>query len=327
MKINKDHQIINSLRISSYSKYNFLIENNDDCHELYDFIRLKRLPYVVIGEGTNIIAPEYFNGIVIQISLNYINNNKLLNVGASVNWNELVEYTIKKNIYGFENLSLIPGSVGAAPVQNIGAYGVEISSLIKSVECFDLSNNSFITINGSDCNFKYRHSCFKDNPDLLILSVNFVNNLKKEFNLNYDSITSYINKNNIDLNNIEHYEVAQIINTIRNSKLPDPNNIPNVGSFFKNPIIDNSRLSEFNNFISWPVSDNSSKLSAGQLISSIKHLLPSYKNVDLYEHHSLVMITNSKASYNEVLDFKNSISKTIFNNYSIHLDVEPTIIT
>ena len=143
MKINKDHQIINSLRISSHSKYNFLIENNNDCYELYDFIRLKRLPYIVIGEGTNIVAPEYFNGIVIQTSLNNINNDKHLNVGASLNWNELVEYTIKKNIYGFENLSLIPGSVGAAPVQNIGAYGVEISSLIKSVECFDLSNNSF----------------------------------------------------------------------------------------------------------------------------------------------------------------------------------------
>lgn len=96
MKINKDHQIINSLRISSHSRYNFLIENNDDCHELYDFIRLKRLPYIVIGEGTNIVAPEYFNGIVIQISLNNINNDKHLNVGASVNWNELVEYTIKK---------------------------------------------------------------------------------------------------------------------------------------------------------------------------------------------------------------------------------------
>ena len=96
----------------------------------------------------------------------------------------------------FENLSLIPGSVGAAPVQNIGAYGVEISSLIKSVECFDLSNNSFITINGSDCNFKYRHSCFKDNPDLLILKVNFFNNLENKFNLNYESIRSYISKNN-----------------------------------------------------------------------------------------------------------------------------------
>ena len=176
MKINKDHQIINSLRISSHSKYNFLIENHNDCHELYDFIRLKRLPYIVIGEGTNIVTPEYFNGIVIQTSLNTINNDKHLNVGASANWNELVEFTIKNNIYGFENLSLIPGSVGAAPVQNIGAYGVEISSLIKSVECFDLSNNSFITINGNDCNFKYRHSCFKDNPDLLILSVNFFNN-------------------------------------------------------------------------------------------------------------------------------------------------------
>ena len=326
MKINKDYQLVNSLKISSHSKYNFLIENNDDCHELFDFIRLQRLPYIVVGDGTNIVAPEYFNGIIIQTSLNTLENNEHLKVGASVNWNELVKYTIKNNIYGFENLSLIPGSVGAAPVQNIGAYGVEISSLIKSVECFDLSNNSFITIDSSDCGFQYRHSCFKDNPDLLILSVNFVNNLKKEFNLNYDSITSYINKNNIDLNNIEHYEVAQIINTIRSSKLPDPNNIPNVGSFFKNPIIDNSRLSEFNNFISWPVTANSSKLSAGQLIGSIKHLLPSYENVDLYEHHSLVMITNSKASYNEVLDFKNSISKTIFNNYSIHLDVEPTII-
>ena len=120
--------------------------------------------------------------------------------------------------------------------------------------------------------------------------------------------------------------MAEIINTIRSSKLPDPDNIPNVGSFFKNPIIDNSRLSEFDGFISWPVTENSSKLSAGQLISSIKHLLPTYDNVSLYEKHSLVMITNSKATYKEVIDFKNLISTTILNKYSIHLDVEPTII-
>ena len=326
MKINKDYQLINSLKISSHSKYNVLIENNDDCHELFDFIRLQRLPYIVVGDGTNIVAPEYFNGIIIQTSLNTLENNEHLKVGASVNWNELVKYTIKNNIYGFENLSLIPGSVGAAPVQNIGAYGVEISSLIKSVECFDLSNNSFITIDSSDCGFQYRHSCFKDNPDLLILKVNFFNNLENKFNLSYESITSYISKNNIDINNLKHYKVAEIINTIRSSKLPDPDNIPNVGSFFKNPIIDNSRLSEFDGFISWPVTENSSKLSAGQLISSIKHLLPTYNNVSLYEKHSLVMITNSKATYKEVIDFKNLISTTIINKYSIHLDVEPTII-
>ena len=140
MKINKDHQIINSLRISSHSKYNFLIENNNDCYELYDFIRLKRLPYIVIGEGTNIVAPERFNGIVIQTSLNTINNDKHLNVGASANWNELVKFTIKNNIYGFENLSLIPGSVGAAPVQNIGAYGREVEDTVASCEGLFIKN-------------------------------------------------------------------------------------------------------------------------------------------------------------------------------------------
>lgn len=327
MIINKDYKIINSLKISSISKYNVLIEKPDDCHELFEFIRSKRLPYVVVGDGTNIVTPEYFNGIIIQTSLNTIENHKYLRVGATVNWNFLVEYTLKNKIFGFENLSMIPGSVGAGPVQNIGAYGVEISSLIQSVECFDLSNNSFINLDNSNCNFKYRHSCFKDNPDLLILKINFFNNLKENFNLNYDSIISYMDENNINPKNLTHREVAQIINKIRKSKLPDPKYVPNVGSFFKNPIINNSRLSEFKDFISWPVDHNFSKLSAGQLINSVKHLLPKHTNISLYEKHSLVMITNGNCSYKEVLDFKNLISETVYKTYAIHLDVEPTIIS
>ena len=151
MKIHKNFNISNSLGINSIAKFFIEIENIKDFEELFNFISTKDTSstLLILGEGTNLVLPETFDGIVVKPMFNHINydkNNNLISVGASVNWDYFVDLMVKDNIFGFENLSLIPGSVGAAPIQNIGAYGQSISSLISSIDCFDFKLNKFFNL-------------------------------------------------------------------------------------------------------------------------------------------------------------------------------------
>ena len=145
MKIKENAVIQNSLKLKSRAKYHLLVNSVDDFDELSEFVLSKKLNYFILGEGTNIIPSDFFNGIVIRSKFNNLKLSKnKLECGSSINWHKLVLYAIDNNIYGFENLSLIPGSVGAAPVQNIGAYGAEISNLIDSIDCYDIENKKIL---------------------------------------------------------------------------------------------------------------------------------------------------------------------------------------
>ena len=170
MNILSNHNISNSLKINS--KCRFFIEINEvtQFENLYKFVNEQKLPVLVIGEGTNIVPKDYFEGVVIKPTFNkvqYNTNDSTVSVGSSVNWHSFVKEMIKNKIYGFENLSLIPGSVGASPIQNIGAYGQEVSNLIARVDCFDYVKNKFLSLSNSDCNFSYRKSSLKDKPYII----------------------------------------------------------------------------------------------------------------------------------------------------------------
>ena len=185
MNILSNHNISNSLKINS--KCRFFIEINEvtQFENLYKFVNEQKLPVLVIGEGTNIVPKDYFEGVVIKPTFNkvqYNTNDSTVSVGSSVNWHSFVKEMIKKKIYGFENLSLIPGSVGASPIQNIGAYGQEVSNLIARVDCFDYVKNKFLSLSNSDCNFSYRKSSLKDKP-YIIFNIDFITNGFKSLNL------------------------------------------------------------------------------------------------------------------------------------------------
>ena len=159
MKIYNNFRIDNSLNIKSTSKIFVEINKENHFRDLYNLITKEKLPVLVIGEGTNIVLPDKFDGITVKPIFDEINidkSNNTISVGASVNWHKLVLTMIEKNIYGFENLSLIPGSVGAAPIQNIGAYGQEISNLIHEVHCFDYISGNFTKYTNKECKFSYR---------------------------------------------------------------------------------------------------------------------------------------------------------------------------
>ena len=332
MNILSNHNISNSLKINS--KCRFFIEINEvtQFENLYKFVNEQKLPVLVLGEGTNIVPKDYFEGIVIKPTFNkvqYNTNDSTVSVGSSVNWHSFVKEMIENKIYGFENLSLIPGSVGASPIQNIGAYGQEVSNLITKVDCFDYVKNKFLSLSNSDCNFSYRKSSLKNKP-YIIFNIDFITNGFKSLNLEYDSIQNYIKNNNINLSSISLNRASEIIVDIRNSILPDPSQVPNVGSFFKNPTINKNEIntSKFNleDLIIWQHDSDRVKVGAARLIQLVKNDLENFNNVSIYSNHALVLISNGKATQREILSFANNIKDVVNETFNISLDIEPTVI-
>jgi UDP-N-acetylmuramate dehydrogenase len=332
MIITESANIINSLGIESKAKYSIEINNEDDFKELQIFLKNNKLPVLFLGEGTNIIPPDFFNGVVIRSLCKNINFRKdinILTVDSGVNWHELVKFCISNSINGFENLSLIPGSVGAAPIQNIGAYGAEISTLIDSINYFDINTLKLKTIENHECNFEYRNSSLKNNS-FFITSINFKTNLANNINYEYKSIKSYIEKNSIDKTSLSISYLSNIVCDIRSSILPDPNQIFNAGSFFKNPIVKKSDISysffKSDDLITWEVNKTYVKVGAARLIELVKDKIIPSDNVSIYKNHSLVLVTNGRATQNEVLAFASQIQELISNFFNINLEIEPTVI-
>jgi len=293
---------------------------------VFDSIDNKRL--LILGAGTNVILGDYFNGTVVEVCFNDIEiNDDYISVGAGVDWADLIEYCLINKLYGIENLTHIPGSVGAAPVQNIGAYGVEISSFINSIECFNLKTKRLETLNNDQCEFKYRDSIFKL-KDFVILKVNFIFNESFKPILSYPALSNFLKDNAIDASSITPRMLSESVKEIRNSKLPDPKITPNVGSIFKNPIV---RTNDFDHaFLDghrWDQGDEYTKLSSARLIELIKSDISIPDTLQFYEHHSLVLINNGSASFDEVINLLNQIKSKIYEKFKIELEIEPEIIS
>ena len=250
-----------------------------------------------------------------------------LSVGGGLNWADLIEYCLNNSLYGLENLTHIPGSVGAAPVQNIGAYGVEVSSFIHSVECFNLLSQQQETIERDQCRFEYRNSIFKS-KNYIILKVNFIFSKIFEPDLSYPALANYLKHNSIDAKSLTPKLLSESIKNLRNSRLPDPNLEPNVGSIFKNPLV---KTNDFDrNFLighRWEQGNGVTKLSAARLIELIKPELSIPETLRIYEHHSLVLINNGEATFNDVKNLLDQIGVKIFNKFNIELEIEPEIIS
>jgi len=298
MIIKTNELISNSLNLYSVAKESVAISNQEELNDLADYISQHNLKYLFLGEGTNLVPPEYFDGMIIKSAFKEISNNSndVLNVGSAVNWDELVNYSLENNIKGFENLSLIPGSVGASPIQNIGAYGVEVSSLISCIYCYDIENREFITLSNAECNFKYRSSSLK-NSTLFIISIDFIIDEQRKLN---------------------------------SSVLPNHHKIFNAGSFFKNPIVNKNNINQeiynLDQLVYWELENKMLKVGAARLIELIKDKIPDSENVSLYDKHSLVLVTNGKAIQSEVLTYANTIQNLVYETFNINLEIEPNII-
>ena len=233
----------NTFGMDVLARYFYSFSTIDQMQEIGALDTFKHFPVLVLGGGSNMLLTTNFDGLVIKNEIPGIEllsedaDHYFVKVGAGVDWHEFVLYCLEKNYAGVENLALIPGKVGASPMQNIGAYGVEMKDVFHSLEAINVDDLNLVTFYNADCEFGYRESIFKNKckNQFVITSVTFRLNKVPVFKTAYGAIEDALQEMNVDTLSIQH--IAQAVMRIRNSKLPNPNVIGNAGSFFKNPEI------------------------------------------------------------------------------------------
>ncbi len=319
---NKDLSKINSLQISVKAKYYIECKTDSDIEEAFQFTKKNKIKFLILGEGTNVVFTKPYEGLIIKNSFKKekkIYKNKV-KVSSGYNWDRFVTFCIKNSLYGLENLSGIPGTVGAGPIQNIGAYGEEISKYIEHIEVFNLKTGNVEILNNMNCNFDYRDSLFKKHKHLFIKNVFF--KLKEKFiaNNSYQDLQDYRFK--------KASELRKRILRIRNQKLENYLTKPNVGSFFKNPLIkkkDLKKLLSEEVDLKFYKHDALIKVSAAWLIERCNLKGIQLNKARVSRKHSLVLINEDK-SPNSILKLKNKVKTTVSKKYNIRLEEEPTII-
>lgn len=300
-------------------------------------------PVFVLSGGSNVILPEALHASVLHPAYKGIEvlaedaNSITLEVMGGENWHELVVYTVNQGWYGLENLALIPGLVGASPVQNIGAYGVQLEDYMTHVKAFHLPTQTWHNFDKADCQFSYRDSIFKQQAgQWLITRVGF--KLHKDalkVNANYGDVSSLaLAKAQAEKRSaISAKDVMQAIIEIRQSKLPDPKQLPNCGSFFKNPIIDNGQFTtlsaKYPNIVGYPVGDEHTKVAAGWLIDNAGLKGKGIAPILTHKKQALVLVNHSAAdsstpaSQHDILATQQLIQQTIQDQFGIALEREP----
>ena len=288
-----------------------------------------------IGGGSNILFTNNFEGLVVHINLKGISVKKInenfseIKVMSGENWNELVNWCIENNLGGLENLSLIPGNVGAAPIQNIGAYGVELKDVFISCEVYDLNTEKLNVYNLNDCKFGYRDSIFKKNKNLIVVSVKMkLSSKNHKINSSYGGINDELKKLNIKEPTIK--DISNVVCDIRNKKLPNPNKIGNAGSFFKNPIVNSKKINwlkeNFNNIPFYKIDENSYKIPAAWLIETSGFKGKDFGNFGVHKTQPLVLVNYGKASGSDINKLSLSIKEVVNKLFKIELETEVNII-
>ncbi len=321
----------NTFGVSATTRYFFEFTEPED---LPGFIQSntpwKELPILVLGGGSNLLFITDFNGVIIHPNVPGITPVKedrrhiWIEVGAGEVWDDFVQYCVDRDYGGAENLSLIPGRVGAAPVQNIGAYGQEAGNLIESVKGYDLQENQWLELHGKACGFSYRESIFKQQLKnrFVVTSVLFRMEKYPEFNLQYGQLEEQVRyMGDVNLTNIRKAVIS-----IRNSKLPKVSELGNAGSFFKNPVVERSvakKISDqFPEAPFYPVSEGEVKLAAGWLIEKAGWRGRREGNVGMHENQALVLVNYGNATGREIFLFSEKIALSVFEKFGVRLERE-----
>jgi UDP-N-acetylmuramate dehydrogenase len=288
----------------------------------------------VLGGGSNVVMAPYVNALVVHVATKGIrlvassHEGYLVEAQAGENWHAFVDYCVEQGWNGLENLALIPGTVGAAPVQNIGAYGVELDQFVHSVLAWDIQEGALHTFTREACSFSYRDSFFKRSVPgkWLIVSVQFL--LPREWKpvLDYPDLAQHQGLNSMDAA-VSARDVFNAVCEIRRKKLPDPAVLGNVGSFFKNPVVSTVQFEEIKrrhpNVVAYPMEDGSVKLAAGWLIDRAGWKGKRIQNVGVHGRQALVLVNHGQATALEVRYLADEIRKDIRQRYGLDLEQEP----
>ncbi len=324
----------NTFGIDVKARYYYEFTKSEEIIFFLKVNKISNIKKLILGSGSNIVFTKDFDGIVIHPKVPGIQIVKettdfvLIKIGAGEIWDSFVNYCCLNNYGGAENLSLIPGTVGATPVQNIGAYGVEVKDIIEEVEAVNIETQEITKFKNKDCKFEYRNSIFKNElkNKYIITYVTYKLSKNPVLNINYGKINDELKKNknkNID-------SVREAVINIRNRKLPDPKKIGNAGSFFKNPIIDNKKTQElkkkFPGIVSYKVSETKDKIAAGWLIEQCGLKGKNYGKVGTYKDQALVIVNYGDATGNDIYNFAKDIQQTVYDKFGIILNMEVSIV-
>jgi UDP-N-acetylmuramate dehydrogenase len=325
----------NTFGIDAYARYFVEINHKEELVELLKDSKWNdETQRLILGGGSNMLFTQNFEGLVVKINIrgieHRINHEEVfVESGAGEVWGDLVNYCVDWGFVGMENLSLIPGSVGASPVQNIGAYGVELKDIFESCEAFEIETKTFKTFNQEACKFDYRESIFKQTlkGKYIITSVKFKLSTLLHLNISYGAISDELEKRDIVKPTIK--DVSTVVSAIRVSKLPDPSTIGNAGSFFKNPVITISEFEsihqKFPNMVHFIVKDGI-KLAAGWLIEQCGFKGKTIGNTGTWKNQALVLVNHGGASGAEVYSLSEQIILSVKEKFDVKLEREVNIV-
>lgn len=325
-----------TMRIGGKAHALTTVANNNELAQAVAWAEERKLPILILGGGSNVIFSNGYDGLVI---VNRITGFEVLEdspagatvrIGAGENWDETVKKTVDLNLHGIEALSAIPGTAGGTPVQNVGAYGAQISDTLTELTAYDTLTHTFVTLNKDACNFSYRNSIFKSPLDRHFIITSITLRLTKEqpqppF---YASLESYLAEHHITEYTVQTIRDAVI--AIRAIKLPDPSVVANTGSFFKNPIISAEQAGELiaahPTIAHWPMPDGRVKIAAGWLVEQAGLKGYASHGMRTYEHHALVLVNDHAKNYEDLAAFRDEIIEKVKNTFSITLEQEPELL-
>ncbi len=328
----------NTFGIEVYAQYFSAFSSFEELDILFSNYKSQTTNHklLILGGGSNILFTKNYDGLVLKndvtgvVTINEDNENVYLKTGAGENWNQFVMYCIENNLSGVENLSLIPGNVGASPMQNIGAYGVEIKDVFHSLDAFHLAEKKMYTFTSNDCEFNYRESIFKKRykDEFVIMNVTFKLSKQPVFNISYGAIKQELEKMNI--HNLSIKAISQAVIKIRSSKLPDPKVTGNAGSFFKNPEVDKQKYDFLKtNYAQIPgylLDSGKIKVAAGWLIEQCGWKGFRRGDAGCHADQALVLVNYGHATGGEIYDLSEKIKQSVKQKFDIDLEREVNII-
>lgn len=323
----------NTFGIDAYCRLFIEYSDISELKEALKKVKEMHFPMLHIGGGSNLLFTKDYEGVVLHAGSKNIKiiketeDNIYIEADAGVVWDEFVEWTIKHGSFGLENLSLIPGEVGASAVQNIGAYGIEVCQYIDRVKTLEVATEKYHEFKNEECNYGYRHSIFKGELYGKHIVTSVVYKLSKVFtpHLEYGALKTQLEKHNLNAKDITAQQLRKLIIDIRNEKLPNPNDIGSAGSFFMNPIVSEEKFvalyQQYPTIPHYPAK-NGIKLSAGWLIDQAGWKGKKFKNAGVYEKQALVLVNNGGATGDDVVQLAQSIQKDILKKFGINIKPE-----
>ncbi|SIS58609.1 UDP-N-acetylmuramate dehydrogenase [Neptunomonas antarctica] len=324
-------QSSNTLKFPAIAEYFIAVASEAELVSAVTYAKQHHLPIRILGGGSNVLMAPQIDGLVIRID---IMGQRVFESGDSVsillgggeNWHETVRWSVERGLSGIESMALIPGRVGASPVQNIGAYGTELKDVLRTVRAYHVTSGRFVELSNSECQFAYRDSLFKHFPgEYIITEVELQLFRQQDASIRYAALQNYFDQQHITQPGVQ--QVFDAVCAVRRSKLPDPEILANAGSFFKNPVISEQQhqfiKQQWPNLIAYPDRPGFMKLAAGWLIDQCDWKGKGTANVGVYDKQALVLVHFGGGQLTELLQLAGEIQASVYVAFDVQLEIEP----